>query len=232
MRVILFGASGMVGRGVLLEALDDPDVVEVLSIARSPLDIRHAKLREVLHEDFTDFSALEPQLKGYDGCFFCLGVSSAGMKEEAYKRVTYDFTIAAAEAVARGSPQAVFTYVSGMGTDSTEAGRTMWARVKGRTENTLLEMPFRGAYMFRPGVIVPERGIRSRTALYRAFYAAMKPFMGLMRNSRSVTTTSRMGLAMLECAQRPPTKRILEAPDINELAARRAASRAAPLSGS
>lgn len=220
MRVILFGATGMVGKGVLLEALDDPRVTEVLAIGRSTPDVQHAKLRVKIHQDFTDFTALEPDLKNYDACFFCLGVSSAGMKEPDYKRVTYDFTIAAAESVARASPNAVFTYVSGVGTDSTEKGRTMWARVKGRTENTLLEMPFRGAYMFRPGLIIPERGIVSRTGWYRAFYAVLTPFLGMMKKSANTTTTSRIGHAMLEVAANAPTApRVLEPTDINAMAA-------------
>ncbi|MHB8604367.1 MAG: NAD(P)H-binding protein [Thermoplasmatota archaeon] len=222
MRVLLFGASGMVGKGVLLEALDAGDVMEVLSVGRSASGVAHPKLVEIVHRDFTDFSPLKDRFAGVDACFFCLGVSSAGMNEAEYARVTYDYTVAAAEALVASSPQAVFVYVSGAGTDSTEKGRTMWARVKGRTENTLLEMPFRGAYMFRPGLIRPERGITSRTRWYRVFYAATKPLAGLIARAMpdQVTTTTKMGRAMLEVARDPPKEHIVAPRDINALAAR------------
>lgn len=228
MRVILFGATGMVGKGVLLEALDDPAVEKVLSISRSPLDVTHAKLEEVLHKDFLDFAPLSGKLAGFDACFFCLGVSSVGMNEADYARVTHDVTLAAAKAVLAASPQAVFTYVSGAGTDSTEKGRTMWARVKGRTENELLAMPFRGAFMFRPGFIRPLRGIKSKTGWYQAFYVALKPFGALLDRSASATTTTRIGLAMLECAEKGALKRVLDPVDINALAAARLARSLAP----
>ncbi|HET6212143.1 MAG TPA: NAD(P)H-binding protein, partial [Micromonosporaceae bacterium] len=158
MKVILFGATGMVGQGVLRECLLDPDVQEVLAIGRTPTGTHHPKLREIAHTDFLDFSTIENALAGYDACFFCLGVSSAGMSEDAYRRVTYDVTMAAARALAAANPSMTFVYVSGQGTDSSEHGRSMWARVKGETENALLAMPLR-AYMFRPGYIQPMHGI-------------------------------------------------------------------------
>src|SRR5579863_3143827 len=153
MNVILFGATGMVGQGVLRECVLDPSVQTVLSVGRSATGQKDQKLRELVHQDFLNFSAIEKELSGFDACFFCLGVTSVGMTEENYYRITYGFTLAAAQTLARLNPGMTFIYVSGMGTDSSEHGRTMWARVKGRTENALLRLPFHAAYMFRPGVI-------------------------------------------------------------------------------
>src|SRR5204863_5923892 len=177
MNVILFGATGMVGQGVLRECLVDPDVEQLLSIVREPSGRSEPKLRELVHRDFFDFSPIENDLAGYDACFFCLGVSSAGMKEADYRRVTYDITLAAARVLARLNPNMTFIYVSGTGTDSSEKGRSMWARVKGKTENDLLRLPFKAAYMFRPAAIVPLHGIRSKTKLYQAFYTALGPLL-------------------------------------------------------
>src|SRR5271170_1359629 len=182
MNVILFGASGMVGQGVLRECLLDPDVQQILSIVRTPTSQHHAKLRELVHTDFFDYSTIEPDLTGFDACFFSLGVSSAGMAEARYKHLTYDLTLAAATTLAKLNPQMTFIYVSGAGTDSTEQGRTMWARVKGKTENDLLKLPFRAAYMFRPGIIQPLHGIKSKTRVYQAFYAAFKPIFPLVKS--------------------------------------------------
>jgi uncharacterized protein YbjT (DUF2867 family) len=159
MKVIIFGATGMVGQGVLRECLLDPDVRRVLSIGRSATGQRHEKLRELIRADLLDYSAIENELRGYDACFFCLGITSLGLSEEQYRRVTYDITMAAAKALARLNPDMTFVYVTGAGTDSTEHGRTMWARVKGETENALLRLPFRAAYMFRPAAIQPLHGI-------------------------------------------------------------------------
>src|SRR5580704_13129968 len=142
MNVILFGATGMVGQGVVRECLLDPSVQQVLSIVRTPSNQENPKLRELIHSNFFDYSAIESQLIGFDSCFFCLGVSSAGMSEDRYTRLTHDLTLAAASTLARLNPQMTFVYVSGAGTDSTASGRTMWARVKGRTENDILKLPF------------------------------------------------------------------------------------------
>jgi len=218
MKVVLFGATGMVGQGVLRECLLDPDVQSVLSIGRGATGRRHQKLRELIHRDFLDFSAIETELSGFDACFFCLGVSSAGMKEEDYRRVTYDFTMAAARALARLNPNMTFVYVSGMGTDSSERGRTMWARVKGKTENALLRLPFRAAYMFRPGVIVPLHGIKSKTKLYRIFYAVTGPLLPLLRAfPKYVTTTEQVGRAMIQVAKQGAAKSVLENSDIDRI---------------
>ena len=164
MKVILFGATGMVGQGVLRECLSMPASSACWSVGRSPTGQQHAKLHEILHDDFTDFSAIESELTGYDACFFCLGVSSVGMDAERYRHLTYDVTMAAAKTLARLNPSMVFTYVTGRSTDSTEQGPQRWARVKGKTENDLLKLPFKAAYMFRPAGIQPLHGVRSKTA--------------------------------------------------------------------
>jgi len=219
MNVLLFGATGMVGQGVLRESLLDPDVESVLAIVRSPTGQKHEKLREIGHKDFFDFSAIEPELTGLDACFFCLGVSSAGMTEESYRRVTYDMTMAAAQTLVKLNPGMTFIFVSGAGTDSTERGRTMWARVKGETENALLRMPFKAAYMFRPGFIQPLHGIKSKTKLYRAFYSVTGPLFPVLKAlfPKSITTTEQLGRAMIKAAKRGAPKAVLESADINGL---------------
>src|SRR3954467_12511359 len=211
MKVILFGGSGMVGQGVLRECLVDPGVTAVLSVGRSPLGVQHPKLRELLHKDFTDYSAIESQLAGYDACFFCLGVSSIGMEEERYRHLTYDITMAAATTLAKLNPGMVFVYVTGRGTDSTEQGRLMWARVKGKTENDLLKLPFKAAYMFRPAGIQPLHGIRSRTAWYQALYAVAAPLLALLGRvaPKYMTTTEQVGRAMIKVARDGYPKRVL-----------------------
>lgn len=219
MRVLLFGASGMVGQGVLRECLLDAGVTRIQSVVRRPTAERDPKLHELVAPDIGDLSAHERALADVDACFFCAGVSSAGMTEAEYTRVTYDLTLGAARTLARVAPQATFVYVSGQGTDSTERGRSMWARVKGRTENALLALPFRAAYMFRPGFIQPLHGIRSRTALYRAIYTVMAPVASLLRRRAPgiATSTEQVGRAMLRVARDGYPKRVLETRDINLL---------------
>jgi uncharacterized protein YbjT (DUF2867 family) len=194
-KVVLFGATGMVGQGVLRECLLDPDVESVLAVVRNASLPQHHKLREIVHQDVYDLATIEGRLSGYDACFFCLGVSSVGMKEEAYRRVTYDLTVSVAKTLAKLNPTMTFIYVSGAGTDSTERGRSMWARVKGRTENALLQTPFKAVYVFRPAYIQPLHGIRTKTAWYGAFYAVMKPFYPVLKMlfPNYVTTTECVG---------------------------------------
>jgi uncharacterized protein YbjT (DUF2867 family) len=213
-KVIVFGASGMVGYGVLRECLVDPEVTEVLAIGRSPLGRSHEKLKESVQPDLADLSSVD--FTGYDACYFCLGVSSAGMSEAAYRHITYDFTMAAARPFAEANPKGTFTYVSGMGTDAN--GRAMWAKVKGKTENDLLAMPF-DAYMFRPGYIHPMHGATSRTTLYRVLYKVLAPAYPLIRRviPNAATTTEQIGLAMLKVTREPSPKKILEPRDINAL---------------
>jgi uncharacterized protein YbjT (DUF2867 family) len=221
MRVILFGATGMVGQGVLRECLLDGEIERVLAIVRRATGRRHEKLQELVHENFFDFSTIGSKLSGYDACFFCLGVSSAGMREVDYQRVTYDITLAAAKTLVERNATMTFIYVSGAGTDSTGRGRTMWARVKGRTENALLELPFKGVYMFRPAFIQPRHGITSKTRSYRVLYAVFGPLFSVLRAlfPRYVTTTEEVGRAMLEAAKHGAPKPVLENRDIILLAA-------------
>jgi len=221
-KVVLFGATGMVGRGVLRECLLDPDVESVLAVVRNASLPPHDKLREIVHQDIYDLATIEGRLSGYDACFFCLGVSSVGMKEETYRRVTYDLTVSVAKTLAKLNPTMTFIYVSGAGTDSTERGRRMWARVKGRTENTLLEISFKAVYLFRPAYIQPLHGVRTKTAWYGALYAVMRPFYPLLKMlfPNYVTTTECLGRAMLSVTTRGFPKPVLENRDINVLCAK------------
>ena len=219
MKVILFGATGMVGQGVLRECLMDPGVASVLAVGRSPTGQQHARLREIVHSDFTDFGAIESELSGYDACFFCLGVSSLGMDAERYRHLTYDITMAAATTLARLNPGMVFTYVTGRSTDSTEQGSLRWARVKGKTENDLLKLPFKAAYMFRPAGIQPLHGIKSRTPWYQAAYVVAGPILTFLNRvaPKYVTTTEQLGRAMIKVARDGYPKPILESEDINAI---------------
>jgi uncharacterized protein YbjT (DUF2867 family) len=217
-KVILFGATGMVGQGVLRECLAAADVEAVLSIGRTPTGVSHPKLRELAVADLIDYSAVEHQLAGYDACFFCLGVSSAGMTEADYTRITFDVTLAAANVLARLSPQSTFIYVSGSGTDSTEKKGGMWSRVKGRTENSLLQLPLK-AVMFRPGLIRPLHGIRSKTRMYRIAYTILWPLFPLLGALGAQTTTERVGRAMLRVAREGAPTQILWNREINALGA-------------
>lgn len=218
MKVILTGATGMIGKGVLLECLDDPRIEEVLTVSRSSVNLAHPKIREMRLSDLSEAATVSDQLTGYDACFFCMGVSAVGMSEEEYAHITHYTTIEFARVLHRANPEMVFNYVSGTGTDSSEAGRQMWARVKGRTENDLLNMGFRSAHMFRPGVIIPERGVTSRTKWYRIMYMITKPLFPLLRRMSSVVTTSMMGRAMINSAVSPASADILNPVDIRRMA--------------
>ena len=210
----------MVGQGVLRECLLDPGVPLVKTVGRSVTGVKHPKLREVAHRDLWNYAPIEMELSGLDACFFCLGVSAAGMKEADYDRITYGITIAAAEVLAHLNPQMTFIYVSGAGTDSSEHGRMMWARVKGKTENALMRLPFKAAYMFRPGIIQPLHGVRSRTTAYRLLYTLTKPLLPLLRYAfpGSILTTEQIGRAMLAVARNGAPRRLLETRDINAIA--------------
>jgi uncharacterized protein YbjT (DUF2867 family) len=221
-KVVLFGATGMVGQGVLRECLLDPDVDSVLAVVRNASLPQHDKLREIVQQDVFDLVAIEDKLSGYDACFFCLGVSSVGMKEETYRRVTYDLTVSVARTLANLNPTMTFIYVSGAGTDSTERGRLMWARVKGRTENALLQMRFKAVFLFRPGYIQLLHGIRTKTAWYGAFYDVVRPFYPLLKTlfPNYVTTTECVGRAMLSVTKRGFPKPVLENREINVMCAK------------
>lgn len=219
MNVLLFGATGMIGQGVLRECVLDPGVASVATVGRSPSGRLHPKLREILHGDFHDFASIEPRLTGFDACFFCLGVSSAGLNEEQYARITYDIALRAAELLARLNPGMTFVYISGQGADSTERGRVMWARIKGRTENALLRLPFKIVCILRPGVIAPRFGARSRTGWYRLLYAAARPLFPFLCRAfpNQILATDEIGRAMLLVARHGPPKPVLEARDIRAL---------------
>lgn len=215
MRVLIFGATGMVGRGVLLECLRDADVDSVVALGRSATGESNAKLGEIVHRDLGNYAGMEDSLAAVDACFFCLGVTSSGMNEADYERITYGFTLAAAQSLSQLNPGMKFIYVSGSGTDSSEKGRAMWARVKGRTENALLKLPL-DAYMFRPGFIQPMDGIQSHTPLYQRFYAVTRPVFPLLRRifPDQVLTTRQVGRAMINVARLGFRKRVLETGDI------------------
>jgi uncharacterized protein YbjT (DUF2867 family) len=220
MKVVIFGASGMVGMGTLLECLDDSRISSVLVVGRSSCGVQHPKLTEILHADFFDFAAIQGRFADCDACFFCLGVSAAGMREEDYHHLTYDLTLAAARAVVGSGARPTFCYVSGEGTDSTERGRVMWARVKGKTENALLHLPFKASYMLRPGFIQPMRGVRSKTALYHVLITLFRPLFPLLRRlfPQQTTTSVNMGRAMIHLAVAGDASTILRSADINRLA--------------
>jgi len=215
-RVILFGATGMVGEGVLFECLKHPVVESVLVIGRRPCNVKHPKLNEILHHDFFDYSAIENRLQGYNACFFCLGVSSVGMKEAEYTRITYDLTMQAATTLSRLNPAMTFCYVSGTGTDSTEQGRLMWARVKGKTENHLAQLPFKSVYSFRPGLMKPTKGQKNVSLLMKALGSTYPIWKTL--SPKNVCKLEELGLAMIQAARVGYPKRIIENLDIAQLA--------------
>jgi uncharacterized protein YbjT (DUF2867 family) len=217
MKVLLFGATGMVGQGVLRECLLDENVQTVLAVGRSVTGQHHQKLRELKHDDFMNIGKKADAFSGYDACFFCLGVSSVGMSEDEYRKITYDLTLSVAQTLAKLNPSMTFVYVTGTGTDSSEKGRSMWARIKGKTENDLLKLPFKAAYMFRPGVILPLHGVKSKTKLYQFFYNLMGPLYPLLKKFNSVTTTEQVGRAMIKVAQTGYYKVHLENSDINSI---------------
>ena len=217
-KVIITGSTGMIGKGVLLECLNHTHIDEVLVINRSTLAMDHSKLTEILLPNFLDVHLIHEQLQGYDACFYCMGVSAVGMSEKKYHKITYTTTEAFANVLHMNNPEMTFIYVSGTGTDSSEQGRTMWARVKGKTENMLFRKGFEKVYAFRPGLIVPEKGIKSRTKLYRTIYTITRPLFPLFKRSNKITTTTKLGRAMIHTLFYPVEKDILHNPDINDVA--------------
>ena len=216
--VIITGSTGMVGKSVLLECIEHPSIDKILLINRSALKFDHPKVDEVLLADFTQMHTIKDQLKNYDACFHCMGISSVGKSEEEFTEITFDLTQKLADILYELNENMVFNYVSGTNTDSTEKGKTMWARVKGKTENYILNKGFKDAYMFRPGAIVPEKGIRSSTGWYNVVYVLLKPFFSLMKKNKNITTTTKFGLAMINSLISPIDLKHLENIDINQLA--------------
>jgi hypothetical protein len=215
-KAIITGATGMVGEGVLHECLLSDEVEQVLVINRKPCGITHPKLKEIIHSDFYDFSPIESQLQNYNACFFCLGVTSVGKKEPEYTKLTYDLTTHVADTLVKYNKDMVFCYVSGGGTDQTEKGKIMWTRVKGRTENHLLSLPFKGAYMFRPGYIQPTKGLKNTLKAYNYIDWLYPVFKKLM--PKHVCTLREIGLAMIHTVTKGYSKSILDSKDIVELA--------------
>jgi uncharacterized protein YbjT (DUF2867 family) len=211
-KTIITGVTGMVGEGVLHECLQHPDVELVLVLNRKSCGVEHPKLKEIIHKDFFDLTAIEEQLTGYNACYYCAGVSSVGKKEDEYKHITYDLTVSLAKTLIKLNPEITFCYVSGVGTDSTEKGKSMWARVKGKTENDLLKLPFKSAYMFRPGYIQPTKGLRNTYKMYKV----VGPFYPLwtLLFPKYVTTLREIALAMINVTLSGSSKQILECRDI------------------
>jgi uncharacterized protein YbjT (DUF2867 family) len=214
MKVIVTGATGMVGEGVLLACLANPDIEKVLSVSRKPCGHTHPKLEECLLPDFRETSAVEGRLSGYDACFYCAGVSSVGMKEPEYTAITYDTPLAFATQLARLNPGMVLTHISGAHTDGTEQGKVMWARVKGKAENALMRLPFRGVYNFRPGLMKPVDGQKNLKRSYRA----VLPLYPLIKLIFPALTLEEVARAMIRCVQSGAPKQVLEVPDIKALA--------------
>lgn len=217
-KAIIIGSTGMVGKGILLECLENEDVKSVLVINRRSIQMEHPRLKEIIHQNFSDFSSIEKKLKGYNACFFSLGVSSVGMSEPEYTKITFDLTKEFAKTLHKLNPSLVFNYVCAEGADSSEKGSIMWARVRGKTENMLLNMNFKDVYIFRPGLIIPEKGTKSATPLYNFFYVLLRPFFGLLRKMKSVTTTTNVGRAMIHSVLYSYEKKHLDNKEINQLA--------------
>ena len=222
MKVIITGATGMVGKGVLLECLDSNDITEVLHIGRRSLGMNHSKLKELIHKDFSEFASVKDQLIGFDACYHCMGVSAANMSKADYKIMTYDYSLALASTLYKINPNATFIYVSGQGTDSSEKGRQMWARVKGKTENDILALGFKQAFMFRPGMIIPLRGIEPSSKLYKTLIKNLGWLIWLTKKlaPNSVVNTTQIGLAMIQATKQGFMNSIVNPKDILVLAAK------------
>lgn len=219
MKAIILGSTGMIGKSVLIECLESEEFTKVLVINRQPVNTAHQKLKEIIQHDFFDLSTVRDQLGGFDVCFFCMGISSVGMSEEQYRKITFDLTLNFARTLLSVNPDAVFCYVSGAGTDGTEKGRIMWARIKGMTENALLKLPFKDAYMFRPGYIQPLKGVKAKSALVNVMYVVFKPLYYTLKPFRGMVTDSvSLARAMMRVATSGYNKKVVEMKDINFLA--------------
>ena len=220
MKVIVTGATGMIGKGVLLECLDHKDITEVLFVGRRSLEMNHPKLKELLHSDFSEFETVKNQLMGYDTCYHCMGVSSANMDESTFTKLTYEFTMALMKVLYANNPQMTIAYVSGQGTDSTEKGKTMWARVKGKTENDIMKMGFKQVFAYRPGAIIPKRGVEPSDKLYKFLVNNLTWLLkGIkMVAPNFVVDTQQIGLSMIHASQKGYSQNIINPKDIIALA--------------
>ncbi|MFM1913231.1 MAG: hypothetical protein RIR51_1069 [Bacteroidota bacterium] len=218
MNILITGTTGMVGKGVLLEALIDERISHIKLINRKSIGIVHPKIKEIIHEDFQNISSIEDQLNEIDACIFCMGVSSVGLKEAEFNKLTFDIVKEFADKLYELNPNSQFSYISGSGTDSSEKGKLMWARIKGKTENYILNKGFKSSFAFRPGIIIPEKGIQSKTKIYNAAYIILRPFFPLFKLSKNVTTTTKLGKAMLNIIFKQPGDNHFENSRINELA--------------
>ncbi|MCR8667428.1 NAD-dependent epimerase/dehydratase family protein [Aestuariibaculum sp. M13] len=217
-KVIITGASGMLGKAVLQECLEHSEIVKVLIINRKSIGVSHDKLEELILKDFSGIELEREHLKGYDACFYCMGVSAVGMNEETYVNITYNITKMFADVLFDINPNIVFNYISGAGTDTSESGKVMWARVKGKTENYILNKGFKKALMFRPGLIIPEKGTKSRTGWLNTTYTIMSPLFPLLKKSSSITTSTNIGLAMINSLLVDANSKYLSNKEINLLA--------------
>ncbi|NNE25296.1 MAG: epimerase [Saprospiraceae bacterium] len=217
-KVILTGSTGMVGHGVLLECLDSEAVSTIILLNRNSVGIKHPKIYEILIDDIRQVEKVESSLTGIDACFYCMGVSAVGLSEEKYHDLTYNIAANIFTSLYKLNPDMVSIYVSGQGTDSSESGSSMWARVKGKTENMVFNLGGEKAYAFRPGMIIPERDVKSKTSWYNTLYVIMRPLFPLFKLSKRVTTTVKLGKAMINILIKQPPKKILTNPDINRLA--------------
>ena len=220
-KVLITGSTGMVGKGVLLECIESEKISEIILVNRKAIGMTHPKIKELLLPDFTQIAVLKEFLIDIDACFYCMGVSALGMNEETYTKITYQTTKAFTDTLYSLNPKMVFNYVSGAGTDSTEISNSMWARVKGRTENMVLLQGFKDAYSFRPGMIIPEKGIKSRTGWYNGIYFLMSPFFSMLKKNDTITTTTRIGQAMINSLFHQKHEKYLDAKAINALARKR-----------
>lgn len=217
-KMIIFGATGHIGQGVLLECIESKNVTSILVVGRKSCGMEHHKLKEIIHTDYLDYSTIKEELSGYNACFFCLGVSSAGMKEEQYHLVTHDYVVAAAEVLSHQNPEMTFCFISGAGTDDTIKSRMMWARVKGKAENSLKGFPFKKLYLMRPAYIQPVKGVRSRLTMYKILGPLFPLWKFLFPNN--VTTSEEVGLAMINAVLYGYEKQTLECRDMIQLAKR------------
>tara|TARA_B000000437_G_C11634059_1_gene300746 strand:+ start:335 stop:1000 length:666 start_codon:yes stop_codon:yes gene_type:complete len=217
MKVIITGSTGMVGKGVLLQCLEDNRIKKILLVNRTSIKINNPKIKEIICDNFLNLNNHEKDFTGYDACFHCMGISVVGSSDEYYKTTTYDITKIITDLVFKGNKNAVFNYVTGEGTDSSEKGPIRWARIKGKAENYILQKGFKDSYMFRAGIIIPEKGIKSRTKIYNLFYVLMRPVYPILKLLPFITTTSKLGNAMINTLFFNYKKKIINNIHINKI---------------